>query len=284
MANAISKTVLITGCSTGIGRATAEHLAARGWTVYATARRPESIRDLATRGCKTLALDVCDDASMRAAVETIERGGGTVGVLVNNAGYGQEGAFEEVPMAEVRRQFETNVFGLVRLTQLVLPGMRRQGWGRIVNLSSMGGRLTLPGGAFYHATKYAVEALSDALRFEVRPFGIDVVVIEPGPIKTRFGDTAIAAAQSVAPAASPYATFNRVLAQRIKEAYEGPMGRLAAEPEAVARVIETAISAPRPRTRYVVTFAAHFLMGLRRWLPDRAFDGFLRTQFPQQAG
>jgi NAD(P)-dependent dehydrogenase (short-subunit alcohol dehydrogenase family) len=284
MAQAISKAVLITGCSTGIGRATAEHLAAHGWRVYATARRPESIQDLAGRGCKTLALDVCDEASMRAAVAQIEAAEGAVGVLVNNAGYGQEGPFEEVPMTEVRRQFETNVFGLVRLTQLVLPGMRRQRWGRIVNLSSMGGRLTLPGGAFYHATKYAVEALSDALRFEVRPFGIDVVVIEPGPIKTRFGDTAIAAVRGVDSAESPYAAFNKILAQRIREAYEGPMGRFAAEPEAVARVIEKAISADRPQTRYVVTLAAHILMGLRRWLPDRAFDGFLRTQFPQQAG
>ena len=281
MANAISKAVLVTGCSTGIGRATAEHLAQRGWTVYATARRPETISGL--RGCKTLALDVCDEASIRSAVDAVERVEGAVGVLVNNAGYGQEGAFEETPMAEVRRQFETNVFGLIRLTQLVLPGMRRQRWGRIVNLSSMGGRLTLPGGAFYHATKYAVEALSDALRFEVKPFGIDVVVVEPGPIRTQFGDTAIAAVQRVSRTDSPYAEFNRVLAQRIKEAYEGPMGRFALPPEAVAKVIETAIAADRPRTRYVVTFAARFLMALRRWLPDRAFDGFLRTQFPQRA-
>src|SRR5206468_10675004 len=209
-----------------------------GWTVYATARRPESIRDLAGRGCKTLALDVCDEASIRSAVDAVERAEGAVGVLVNNAGYGQEGAFEETPMTEVRRQFETNVFGLVRLSQLVLPGMRRQGWGRIVNLSSMGGRLTLPGGAFYHATKYAVEALSDALRFEVRPFGIDVIVIEPGPIKTQFGDTAIAAVRRVGSPESPYAAFNAMLADKIREAYEGPMGRFAAEPEAVARVIE----------------------------------------------
>ena len=281
MTNGISKAVLVTGCSTGIGRATAEHLAARGWTVYATARRLETIAGLA--GCKTLALDVCDEASMRSAVETVERAEGAVGVLVNNAGYGQEGAFEETPMSEVRRQFETNVFGLIRLTQLVLPGMRRQRWGRVVNLSSMGGRLTLPGGAFYHATKYAVEALSDALRFEVKPFGVDVVVVEPGPIRTQFGDTAIAAVQRVSQADSAYAEFNRVLAQRIKEAYEGPMGRFALPPESVARVIETAITADRPRTRYVVTFAARFLMALRRWLPDRAFDGFLRTQFPQRA-
>src|SRR6266571_7453627 len=185
MAN-VSRAVLITGCSTGIGRATAEQLAARGWTVYATARRPESIRDLAGRGCKTLALDVCDEASMRAAVETVERAEGAVGVLVNNAGYGQEGAFEEVPMAEVRRQFETNVFGLVRLTQLVLPAMRRQGWGRIVNISSMGGKVVFPGGGFYHGTKFALEAISDVLRYELRPFGIDVVVIEPGFIRTGF--------------------------------------------------------------------------------------------------
>src|SRR6185503_6979657 len=199
-----SKTVLITGCSTGIGRATAEHLAAKGFTVYATARKLDAIRDLAQKGCKTLALDVCDDDSMRAAVEAVERAEGAVGALVNNAGYGQEGVFEEVPMAEIRRQFETNVFGLVRLTQLCLPGMRRQGWGRIVNISSMGGKLTLPGGAFYRATKHAVEAMSDALRFEVRPFGIDVVVIEPGPIKTQLGDTAIDSIQSGLPTDSAY--------------------------------------------------------------------------------
>src|SRR4029453_18126415 len=191
MGTQASKAVLITGCSTGIGRATAEHLARRGWSVYATARRPETIQDLAGAGSRILALDVCDEGSRRAAVDTIERAEGAVGVLVNNAGYGQEGAFESTPMAEVRRQFETNVFGLVRLSQLCLPGMRRQRWGRIVNLSSMGGKLTLPGGAFYHATKHAVESLSDALRFEVQGFGVDVIVIEPGPIKTRFGDTAI---------------------------------------------------------------------------------------------
>ena len=278
-----SKAVLITGCSTGIGRATAEHLAARGWTVYATARRLDSVSDLAHRGCKILALDVCDDSSIRAAVEAIERAEGAIGVLINNAGYGQEGPFEEVSMEQVRRQFETNVFGLTRLTQLVLPGMRRQRWGKIVNLSSMGGKLTFPGGAFYHATKHAVEALSDALRFEVRGFGIDVVVIEPGPIKTQFGDTAIASIHAPGSSQSPYAQFNATLAQKVREAYEGPMGRLAAGPEAVARVIEQAISARRPKTRYPVTAAARILMGLRRWLPDRAFDAFLRTQFPPPA-
>jgi len=279
MPAAVSKAVLITGCSTGIGRSTAEHLAARGWTVYATARRPESIADLAQRGCRTLALDVCDEGSMRAAVTQIEQAEGAIGVLVNNAGYGQEGVFEEVPMTEVRRQFETNVFGLTRLTQLVLPGMRRQGWGKIVNLSSMGGKLTLPGGAFYHATKHAVEALSDALRFEVRGFGVDVIVIEPGPIKTQFGDTAINSLSSLSPPGSPYATFSAILQKKIKEAYEGPMAMLALGPEAVAKVIEKAITATRPKTRYPVTAAARIFMSMRRWLPDRAFDAFLSTQF-----
>lgn len=279
----ISKAVLVTGCSTGIGRATALRLAASGWPVWATARRVDSIRDLAAHGCRTLALDVCDDTSMQAAVRAVETEAGAVGVLVNNAGYGQEGPVEEVPLESVRRQFETNVFGLARLSQLVLPGMRRQRWGKIVNVSSMGGRLTLPGGGFYHATKYAVEAISDALRFEVKGFGVDVVVIQPGPIKTQFGDTAIDAVKSLERPQSPYAAFNAVLAQRIREAYEGPMGKLAGTADDVAQVIERAISASRPRTRYPVTFAARFLMGVRRWLPDRAFDAMLATQFPSRA-
>lgn len=279
MADSVSKAVLITGCSTGIGRTTAERLVANGWKVYATARRLETLPDLAERGCRVLGLDVCDEASMRAAVDAVERAEGAVGVLINNAGYGQEGALEEVTIEQLRRQFETNVFGLVRLTQLVLPGMRRQGWGKIVNLSSMGGKLTFPGGGVYHASKHAVEALSDALRFEVRPFGIDVIVIEPGPIKTRFGDTAVESLQSLGQNHSPYAAFNAVVSQRLRDAYEGPLAMMAAGPEAVAAAIEKAISARRPKARYPVTVAARFLMGLRRWLPDRAFDGLLRTQF-----
>ncbi len=277
----ISKAVLITGCSTGIGRATAAWLAERGWPVWATARRLADVEDLAPRGCRTVALDVCDESSMRAAVAAVERDAGAVGVLVNNAGYGLEGPLEELPMPDLRRQFETNVFGLVRMTQLVLPGMRRQRWGRVVNVSSMGGRLTLPGGAAYHASKHAVEALSDALRFEVRGFGIHVVVLEPGPIRTRFVDTAVATIPAAEGDGSPYAAFNAVLARRIREAYDGPMAAFAAPPEAVARVVEKAITADRPRTRYPVTVAARFLMALRRWLPDRAFDAFLRTQFPE---
>jgi short-subunit dehydrogenase len=277
MAKAVSQAVLITGCSTGIGRATALRLAARGLPVYATARRLQSIADLGTRGCRTLALDVCDEASMAAAVRTIEASEGAVGVLVNNAGYGLEGAFETTPMDEIRRQFETNVFGLTRLTQLVLPGMRMQRWGRIVNVSSVGGTLTLPGGAFYHATKHAVEAISDALRFEVRDFGIHVAVIQPGAIKTRFGDTAMATIGSEAD--GPYAAFNVEVASRIKDAFEGRLAAFAGEPDDVARVIERAVTAAKPRTRYPVTAAAHVLTRLRKVIPDRAFDAFLRSQY-----
>src|SRR5256714_3296857 len=228
MAEGGTRAVLITGCSTGIGRATAERLAKRGHTVYATARRPESIADLEKQGCKTLALDVTDEESMTAAVAAVEQAEGAVGALVNNAGYSQSGAIEDVPMEQVRRQFETNVFGLVRMCQLVLPGMRRQRFGRIVNLSSMGGRVTFPGGGFYHGTKYAVEAISDALRFEVRGFGIDVVLIEPGLIKTEFGDTV---AKEMGEDDGDYAEFNKAVSEGTVAAYEGPMMRLGGGPD-----------------------------------------------------
>jgi NADP-dependent 3-hydroxy acid dehydrogenase YdfG len=205
-----SKAVLITGCSSGIGEATALRLVGHGWTVYASARRPETIEHLAAAGCHTLALDVTDERSMGAAVETVQREQGAVGVLINNAGYSQSGAVEQVPLEAVRRQFETNVFGLIAMTQLVLPAMRSQHWGKVVNIGSMGGRMTFPGGGLYHATKYAVEALSDALRFEVRGFGVDVVLIEPGLIVTKFAETAVAAAPAssiAAPASSTADTF-----------------------------------------------------------------------------
>src|SRR3954470_20147082 len=233
-----SKAVLITGCSTGIGRATAERLTASGHTVYATARRPESIADLEGKGCRTLALDVTDEASMAAAVKTVEGAEGAVGVLVNNAGYSLSGALETLPMDEVRRQFETNVFGLLCMCQLVLPGMRRAGRGTVVNLSSMGGRLVFPGGGAYHATKFAVEALSDALRMEVGGFGIDVVCVEPGLIRTEFGTTA---ASGVGADDGPYAAFNRSVAKSTRDAYEGPLSRLGGRPDDVAAAIERAL-------------------------------------------
>ena len=254
----VSKVVLITGCSTGIGRATAERLVDRGYTVYATARRPESIADLGQRGCRTLALDVTDEASMTAAVAEVEGAEGAVGALVNNAGYSQSGAVESVPIDSVRAQFETNVFGLLRMCQLVLPGMRRQRSGRIVNVSSMGGKLTFPGGGVYHATKHAVEALSDAMRFEVKGFGVHVSIIEPGLIKTHFAEAAVG---SIAQDDGPYDKFNKAVAESTAGVYEGPLGKLGGGPEAVAKAIERAISSGRPRTRYPVTLSARMLPG-----------------------
>ena len=277
-----SRAVLVTGCSSGIGWATAERLARGGWTVYATARDVEAVAPLEALGCRLLPLDVTEEDSMRAAVEEVERMEGAVGVLVNNAGYSQSGAVEEVPMEKVRRQFETNVFGLVRLCQLAMPGMRRQGFGRIVNLSSMGGRLTFPGGGFYHASKYAVEALSDALRFEVRGFGVEVVVVEPGLISTGFARTAVG---SMGQGDGPYASFDAGVARTTRENYErGPLAALGGGPEAVAETIEHAISAARPRARYTVTPSARVLISARRLLPDRAWDGLLGLFYPRPGG
>ncbi len=272
--------VLITGCSSGIGHETARHLAGEGHTVFATARRPESIEDLEAAGCRTLACDVTDEASMRACVEAVEQEAGAVGALVNNAGYSQSGAVETVPLESVRRQFETNVFGLMRMCQLVLPGMRRRGSGRIVNVSSMGGKLTFPGGGVYHATKHAVEALSDALRFEVAGFGIDVVVIEPGLIKTSFADAAVGSMAETSDD-GPYAKFNHAVGAITAGAYESGLARLGGGPETVARKIERAITAKRPRTRYKVTASAGLSMGARRLLSDRMWDRFVSSQYPQ---
>jgi NADP-dependent 3-hydroxy acid dehydrogenase YdfG len=278
----VSKAVLITGCSSGIGKATARRLVGRGWTVYATARRPESIADLEAAGCRTLALDVCDEDSMVAAVRAIEETHGAVGVLINNAGYSQSGAIETVPLEAVRRQFETNVFGLARLTQLVLPGMRDQRWGKIVNLGSMGGKLVFPGGGWYHATKHAIEAVSDALRFEVRGFGIDVILLEPGLITTEFGNAAAAsmADTGALDSADPYATFNATVGSVTQGAYEGPLRLLGAGPERVAKVIEKSIRKRRAPTRVTITPSAKLTIPSRRLLPDRAWDAIMRAQFP----
>jgi NAD(P)-dependent dehydrogenase (short-subunit alcohol dehydrogenase family) len=277
-----SQAVLITGCSTGIGRATAERLADRGFPVYATARRPEAIADLEARGCRILALDVTDEASMQAAVETVTAEDGAVGALVNNAGYSQSGAIEEVPLDDVRRQFETNVFGLVRMCQLVLPGMRAQNSGRIVNVSSMGANFTFPGGGVYHATKYAVEAISDALRFEVAGFGIHVVIVQPGLIRTRFADAATDAIRASTPSEGPYAEFNAAVAGSTKSVYErGPLARLGGGPETVARTIERAITARSPKIRYRVTPSARLLVGQRALMTDGMWDRMLASQFPR---
>jgi NAD(P)-dependent dehydrogenase (short-subunit alcohol dehydrogenase family) len=251
-----------------------------GWRVYATARKVEAIAPLEESGCRLLSLDVTDEDSMVSAVEEVERREGAVGVLVNNAGYSQSGAVEAVPMDKIRRQFETNVFGLVRMCQLALTGMRRQGYGRIVNISSMGGKLTFPGGGYYHASKHAVEAISDALRFEVEGFGVKVSVIEPGLIQTGFADAAVGSIDGSED--GPYAGFEAAVAKATAENYErGPLLRLGGSPETVAEKVEEAISARSPRSRYPVTPSAHLFLWLRHLLPDSAWDTVVRTSFPQ---
>ena len=269
--------VLVTGCSTGIGRAVAEALLTRGHTVWATARRPETLTDLAAKGAHVAALDVTDEASMSAAVAEVEAAHGSVGTLVNNAGYGEYGAVEEVEMDKVRAMFETNVFGLARMCQLVLPGMRAAGRGRIVNLSSMGGRMTFPLGGYYHATKYAVEALSDALRVEVKPFGVQVVVIEPGVTRSGFEETISASDALASHDDSPYAAMRASVAEGNSAAYTNP--RLSASAESVAQSIVKAIEADRPRTRYLLTPAARAMVTARAVGGDRAWDGLVKRQF-----
>lgn len=281
MAATISRAVLITGCSTGIGRETATRLAGRGWKVYATARRPESIADLAEAGCETLACDVTNETSMSACVAAVAEAEGAVGALVNNAGYSQSGAVESISMDSIRRQFETNVFGLIRMSQLVLPGMRAQGWGRIVNIGSMGGKLTFPGGGIYHATKYAVEAISDAMRFETQGFGVDVVCVEPGLIKTSFGEAAVGSLSDGVAGDGPYAEFNAAVARMTAGAYEGGLARLGGGPDAVAKVVERALRARRPRPRYKVTASARLAIGQRRLVSDRMWDRIMASQFPR---
>jgi len=278
----VSRVVLITGCSSGIGEATARRLQERGWRVYATARKPESLLALEALGCRILPLDVEDEVSMREAVDIVVREAGGIGALVNNAGYSQSGPVEMIAMSRVRRQFETNVFGLMRLTQLVLPDMRARRQGRIVNIGSMGGRLTFPGGGVYHATKHALEAISDALRFEVGGFGIRVVLVQPGLIRTRFARAASASLEGLAGNRDPYGEFTAEVERITRESYErGALAPFVGSAEAVAEVVERALSVREPRARYRVTASASILMTLRALLPDRLWDRFLARTYPR---
>jgi len=274
--------VLITGCSTGIGRATALRLAKKGHDVYATARRLDSIADLESKGCKLLALDVTDEESMRTAVDTVVERGGGVGALVNNAGYSQSGAIETVELDAVRKQFETNVFGLIRMCQLVLPSMRERGSGRIVNMSSMGANLVFPGGGIYHATKFAVEAISDALRWEVKGFGVDVVSIQPGLIKTEFGSAAHSSLESHA-TGGPYDHFNKVVGRLTAGVYENKLliALVGGGPDRVARAVEKALTTKLPRRIYRVTPSARLMIAQRRVLGAHAWEASMGLQYPR---
>ena len=270
-----TRVVLVTGASSGIGEDTARRLQALGYIVYGAARRTDRLQALAADGIRPLAMDVTDDASMSAVVNRILEETGRIDVLVNNAGYGSYGAIEDVPIDEARRQFEVNVFGLGRLTQLVTPHMRTRGSGTIINISSMGGKLTTPLGGWYHATKYAVEALSDALRMELRPFGIDVVVVEPGGIRTEWASIAADHLEATAEG-SAYADQIRAVAGAMRSESNA---RRYSPPEVIARTVGKIVTARRPRTRYAVGFMAKPLIAARRVLPDRAFDRLISAAF-----
>jgi len=264
----MDKVALVTGASAGIGEATARALLSEGYKVFAGARRLERMSAIAALGAKLLHLDLTDDASIVAAVETIKADAGRLDVLVNNAGYGSYGALEDVPLAEARRQFDVNVFGLARLSQLTLPTMRAQKSGKIVNISSIGGKIWEPLGGWYHATKFAVEGLSDCLRVEVERFGIDVIIVEPGAIRTEWAGIAADGLRRVS-GKGAYATYADNHARMLDSTENS---RLPSPPDAVAKTIVRAVSSRRPRTRYATGGGARTILFLKAILPDRLFD------------
>jgi NAD(P)-dependent dehydrogenase (short-subunit alcohol dehydrogenase family) len=271
-----NRVAIVTGASSGIGEATARRLHGLGYTVYAAARRVDRMSGLQRDGIRVRQLDVTDDASMTEFVERIVAEAGRVDVLVNNAGYGSYGAVEDVPLTEARRQFEVNVFGLARLTQLVLPHMRERRSGYVVNISSVGGKIYEPLGGWYHATKFAVEGLSDSLRVEVAPFGIHVVLIEPGAIKTEWSGIAAAGVRSTS-GRTAYAEQAEMVANLLTAADSRP--RLVSPPQVIADAVARAVTARRPRTRYAVGGGAKPILLARRLLSDRAFDRFIVATF-----
>lgn len=267
------KTALVTGASSGIGKAIAQQLLNDGLTVIVAARRVAQMDDLKKMGAHCIALDVSDDQSITAAVAMIDAQFGGVDVLVNNAGFGLYGALEDVPMDEARYQFEVNVFGLARLTQLLVPHMRAQKAGKIINISSVGGKIYTPLGAWYHATKHAVEGMSDCLRLELSPFGIDVVVIEPGVIRTEFA-TVLEGPMIKHSGTGPYADLAAKVVRATANFYKNGGG---SSPQLIADTVARAIRARRPKTRYAVGKYARPMIAVRKWLGDRAFDRMVMT-------
>ena len=270
------RVVLITGASSGIGKATAALFAQQGHITYATARRSETFPELQALGCYPLYIDVTDEESMIAAVQEIEAKHGAIDVLVNNAGYSQAGPLEELTLTAIRQQFETNVFGPLRMSQIVLPSMRRKGGGRIINVSSVAGIVTMMGTGAYTMSKHAVECFSDVLRYEVKPFGVDVITIQPGGVSTNFtrveeelfdqGDQN-----------SPYMKFRENILKTLRQG--ASENRLILKPEQVAQVILIAATVSRPRKRYKVGFLAKMVSGLQSTLPEPMWDRFVASMY-----
>jgi len=267
------KIILITGASSGIGFDTAQRLAQQGHKVYAAARRTDLMKPLQADGVVTLRMDVTDEASMQQCVDQILAAEGHIDVLINNAGYGYFGAVENVTMDEARRQLEVNVFGLARLCQMVLPSMRERGSGRIINTASVAGKAVLYFGGWYNVSKFSVEALSDALRMELKPFGIDVVMIEPGGIKTNWG---IIAADHLAESSKGTAYEQDAL--REAAAFRWIYGKvnLLSKPSVVTRAMLRAVNSRRPRARYRIGMASGTIVFFHALLPARWWDGIMR--------
>ncbi len=265
------KTVLITGASSGIGKATAKTLINVGYTVYVAARRIEKMNDLQALGAIPIKMDITDEEDLQAAVKKIEEEQEGIDILVNNAGFGMYGAMEDTTLDDARYQFEVNLFGLARLTQLVLPYMRSQKRGKIINMSSMGGKMYTPLGSWYHATKHALEGWSDCLRIELAPFNIDVVIIEPGVIKTEFSDVMVEPMLERS-GSGAYKDLVHSFVKASRNSYESGNS---SNPDVIANLILQAIQAKKPKTRYVGGKLAKPMMFMRQWFGDRFFDWLL---------
>ncbi|MBV5347608.1 oxidoreductase [bacterium] len=269
------KVALITGASSGMGKETAKRLLQEGLVVYVAARRLDQMEDLRTLGAIPLKMDITVDEDVVAAVRQIQASNGGIDVLVNNAGFGMYGAMEESTIADARYQFEVNLFGMARLTQLALPAMRKKGTGTIINISSMGGKIYTPLGSWYHATKHAVEGWSDCLRIELAPFGIRVVIIEPGAIATEWGNVMLEPMLKRS-GHGPYQALAQGMAKAMRSSY-GKEGS-ASPPSVVADAILQAVRARRPKTRYVMGKLAKPMMFIRKYLGDRVFDMAIMSQ------
>ncbi len=270
----MSKVILVTGASSGIGKATAQQLIKEGHTVYVAARRVEKMDDLKAQGAHPLKMDITVEEEVQAVADTILSAHGSLDVLVNNAGYAIYGAMEDTTIDDARRQFEVNLFGLARLTQLFLPAMREKKSGTIINMSSMGGKIYTPLGAWYHATKHALEGWSDCLRLELNPFGIDVVIIEPGAIVTEFGDVMMGPMMERS-GNTAYSKMAQSIGNATKEAYEKGDGSPAS---VISDLVSKAVNASRPKTRYAAGKFAKPMMFIRKWVSDRMFDRIIMSQ------
>jgi short-subunit dehydrogenase len=268
----MSKVVFITGASSGIGKATAIYLAQNGYTVYAAARRIEKLRELEAFSIKPVMLDVTKNENAIACVDQILKESGSIDILINNAGYGSYGAIEDVQMEDARYQMEVNVFGAMRLIQLMLPGMRKNKYGKIVNISSVGGKVAGPLGGWYHASKLALEGLSDSLRNEVRAFGIDVIIVEPGATKSEWGDIALDSLLNV--------SGNTAYKDLAAKTYQMFKRNAVKKPEAIviAELVKKGIEAKKPKTRYWGGYVASTVLFLRKILSDKLMDKVVMSQ------